>query len=156
MNSKRLDEIVEAYIRDRRRGARGEMDSFRGEPSRRAAIRRAALCVDEDGKRHPHQYRIPRPLLELAEERLQAVATRLANAPDFDSLHGIVKAEIGSVHGIGKLMVYDIAQRIGAYLRIFDKAAALATSGECRLQADEPEPASVRILSCMVQRPRKR
>jgi hypothetical protein len=27
-----------------------------------------------------------------------------------------VKREIGSVHGIGKLMVYDIAHRIGAYL----------------------------------------
>jgi hypothetical protein len=33
-----------------------------------------------------------------------------------------VKHEIGSVHGIGKLMVYDIAQRIGAY---FGKAPRL-------------------------------
>ena len=31
-------------------------------------------------------------------------------------MHEIVKREIGSVHGIGKLMVYDIAHRIGAYL----------------------------------------
>jgi hypothetical protein len=52
----------------------------------------------------------------VAEERLQAAARRLANARDFDALHELVEREIGSIQGIGKLMVYDIAQRIGAYL----------------------------------------
>jgi hypothetical protein len=69
------------------------------------------------GKRHSHQCLIPRRLLEIAEERLQAAANRLARAPDFDALHGIVQSQIESVRGIGKLMVYDIAHRIGAYLR---------------------------------------
>ena len=59
---------------------------------------------------------IPRRLLGLAEERLQAASRHLAGASDFEALHEIVKREIGSVHGIGKLMVYDIAHRIGAYL----------------------------------------
>jgi hypothetical protein len=111
-----LDEIVDVYIREYRAAARAEMDTFRREESRAAAIRRAALCEFPDGKRHPHQYLIPRRLLELAEKRLQAAAKRLAAAADFDALHEIVRREIGSVHGIGKLMVYDIAQRIGAYL----------------------------------------
>jgi hypothetical protein len=60
------------------------MDTFRREESRAAAIRRAALCEFQDGKRHPHQYLIPRRLLELAEERLQAAAKHLAAAADFD------------------------------------------------------------------------
>lgn len=111
-----LDEIVDLYIREYRAGARAEMDTFRREESRAAAIRRASLCEFPDGKRHPHQCLIPRKLLEIAEERLQAAAKRLAAAADFDALHEIVKREIGSVNGIGKLMVYDIAQRIGAYL----------------------------------------
>jgi hypothetical protein len=111
-----LDEIVDAYIREYRAAARAEMDTFRREESRAAAIRRAALCEFQDGKRHPHQYLIPRRLLELAEERFQAAAKHLAAAADFDALHEIVRREIGSVHGIGKLMVYDIAQRIGAHL----------------------------------------
>ena len=111
-----LDEIVSDYIREYRDDARAEMDTFRRERSRASAIRRAALCEFPDGKRHPHQYLIPQRLLELAEERLQASARPLAGAPDFDALHEIVKREIGSVHGIGKLMVYDIAHRIGAYL----------------------------------------
>jgi len=110
-----FDEIVSDYVRKYRDAAREEMDDFGHERSRASAIRRAALCEFADGKRHPHQYLIPKRLLELAEERLQAAATRLARAADFDALHEIVKGQIGSVHGIGKLMVYDIAHRIGAY-----------------------------------------
>ena len=79
-----LDEIVDPYIREYRAAARAEMDTFRREESRAAAIRRAALCEFQDGKRHPHQYLIPRRLLELAEERLQAAAKHLAAAADFD------------------------------------------------------------------------
>jgi len=111
-----INDIVTDYIREYRDDAGAEMDTFRRERSRASAIRRAALCEFPDGKRHPHQYLIPQRLFELAEERLQAAARRLAGAPDFDALHEIVKREIGSVHGIGKLMVYDIAHRIGAYL----------------------------------------
>ena len=112
-----LDEIVSDYIREYRAGARAEMKTFRDERTRASAIRRAALCEFPDGKRHPHQYLIPKRLLELAEERLQAAAKRLAGAEDFDRLHDIVKREVGPIHGIGKLMVYDIAQRLGAYFR---------------------------------------
>lgn len=111
-----LDEIVDDYIRQYRRSARAEMDSFREEKSLAATIRRAALCEFPDGKRHPHQYLIPKRLLQLAEERLQAPSKRLVAASDFDELQGIVEREIGGVHGIGKLMVYDVAQRIGAKL----------------------------------------
>lgn len=109
INPSILDEIVADYIATRRKDARVEMDEFRGEQSRTAAIRRAARCEYPDGKRHPHQCLIPRRLLTLAEERLLAAAGRLAKARDFDALHDIVTEEIGAVHGIGKLMVYDIA-----------------------------------------------
>jgi hypothetical protein len=110
-----FEDIVRDYIRNYRDAARAEMETFRHERSRTATIRRAALCEFPDGKRHPHQYLIPKRLLELAEDHLQAAAKRIADARDFDALHEIVKHEIGSVHGIGKLMVYDIAHRIGAY-----------------------------------------
>lgn len=110
-----FDDIVDLYIREYRDGAREEMDSFRREKDRASAIRRAAFCEFPNGKRHPHQCLIPKRLLELAEERLQAAARRIADAKDFNAIHGIVEKEIGSVPGIGKLMVYDIAQRLGAY-----------------------------------------
>lgn len=40
--------------------------SFESERSPSAAIRRAALCERQDNKRHPHQWRIPKTLLEQA------------------------------------------------------------------------------------------
>lgn len=110
-----FDDIVSDYILNYRDAARAEMETFRCERNRPAAIRRAALCEFPDGKRHPHQCLIPKRLLELAEERLQAAAKRIADARDFDALHEIVDREIGSVRGIGELMVYDIAHRIGAH-----------------------------------------
>jgi hypothetical protein len=69
------------------------------------------------GKRHPHQRRIPRRLLERVEVRLQRIEPSLAKALDFAVVHRLVDDEIGDIHGIGPLTVYDIAHRIGAYLR---------------------------------------
>jgi len=111
-----LDEIVNDYIHTQRPYAGEEMMDFAKEPSLSAAIRRAALCETRDGKRHPHQRRIPRSLLELVETKLQAIRRKLTSAPDFDALHTLVNGEIGSIQGIGALTVYDIAHRIGAYL----------------------------------------
>lgn len=110
-----FDEIVSDYTRNYRDAAGEEMETFRRERNCGAAIRRAALCEFPNGKRHPHQCLIPERLLKLAEERLQVAAKHLADARNFDALHDIVEREIGSVHGIGKLMVYDVAHRIGAY-----------------------------------------
>src|ERR1043166_623041 len=116
------DEIVSSYIGKFRTMARAEMRSFENESTLHDAIRRAALCQWPNGKRHEHQYRIPKALLEQAEGRLQGVARRLERAADFEALHESLESEIGSIHGIGELTVYDIAHRIGAYLR---KAPAL-------------------------------
>jgi hypothetical protein len=108
-------QIVEAYIRDYRPFTRHEMNTFKREASASTAISRAALCRMEDGKRHPHQRRIPKIVLEQTEARLQAIRRKLAQAPDFAALHSLVKSEIKSIRGVGALMVYDIAHRIGAY-----------------------------------------
>src|SRR5271167_3907164 len=110
-----LDETVSDYIREYRHDARAEMRFFEMQRSPSAAIRKAALCELPSGKRHPHQRRIPKALLEQVEARLQAIGRKLANAADFSALHQFVEDEIGSIKGIGALTVYDIAHRIGAH-----------------------------------------
>jgi hypothetical protein len=117
-----LEEIVSDYIREYRPYARAEMRFFEVQRSPSAAIRKAALCELPSGKRHPHQRRIPRALLEEAETRLQAAGHKLAKAADFSALHRVVEGEIGSMKGIGTLTVYDISHRIGAH---FGKAPGL-------------------------------
>jgi hypothetical protein len=110
-----LDEIVNDYIRSQRPYTGREMMEFANEPSPSAAIRRAALCETKGEKRHDHQRRIPRWLLEHVEAKLQAIRRKLSSAADFDALHRLVEEEIGGLKGIGALTVYDIAHRIGAY-----------------------------------------
>jgi hypothetical protein len=110
-----LDEIVTDYIRAYRDDARAEMRFFEIQRSPSAAIGKAALCELPSGKRHPHQRRIPRDVLEQVEVRLQGIGGKLAKAADFAALHGLVEAEIRSTKGIGALTVYDIAHRIGAH-----------------------------------------
>jgi hypothetical protein len=117
-----LDEIVSDYIHEYRDNARAERRFFEIQRSPSAAIRKAALCELPSGKRHPHQRRIPRDLLEQVEGRLQRIGRKLAKAVDFAGLHGLVEAEIGSIKGIGALTVYDIAHRIGTH---FGKAPQL-------------------------------
>jgi hypothetical protein len=110
-----LDEIVRDYIREYRDDASAEMRFFEIQRSPSATIRKAALCELPSGKRHPHQRRISKALLEQVEARLQAVGRKFAKTADFSALHRLVKGEIGSIKGIGALTVYDIAHRIGAH-----------------------------------------
>jgi len=110
-----FDEIVSDYVRVYRDDAREEMRGFASERSPSAAIRRAALCETQNGKRNAHQRRIPRVLLEQVEVRLQAISRNLAKAADFAALHKLVDDAAEGIKGIGALTVYDIAHRIGAY-----------------------------------------
>jgi hypothetical protein len=116
------EKIVSDYIREYRDRGRAEMSFFEIQRSPSAAIRKAALCQRPSGKRHSHQRRIPRALLQQVEGKLQGISRKLAKAEDFAALHRMVELEIGGMRGIGTLTVYDIAHRIGAH---FGKSPAL-------------------------------
>jgi hypothetical protein len=111
-----IDEIVTAYVQDCRDAARAEMRFFEIQRSMTGAIHRAALCVLPGGKRHPHQRRLRRVVLSEAERRLQEMAETLGRVADFSGLHRLMQEQIGIIPGMGKLTVYDIAHRIGAFL----------------------------------------
>lgn len=110
-----FDDIVKDYIHEYRDDARKEMRFFEIQRSPSEAIRIAALCELPGAKRHPHQRRIPRVLLEQVEARLQRIGRKLARASSFAALHQAVEDEIGSLKGIGRLPVYDISHRVGAH-----------------------------------------
>jgi hypothetical protein len=108
--------IVDAYIQDWREGAQRERQFFKSRRSLRRATEFAALCKLPSGKRHPHQYRIPRALLAKAESNLLECAAEIQGCETFKELHELVQREIGGIPGIGVLTVYDVATRIGAHL----------------------------------------
>jgi hypothetical protein len=93
-----------------------ELESFRGEPTLDAAIERAAHARRPDGKRYDHQRRLTETALREAYLRLRQLD--LSSCRSFDELHELVAASIGSIPGVGDLMVYDTALRIGAKLAL--------------------------------------
>jgi hypothetical protein len=118
-NASQLDSyeaVVDAYIRDCREAAQRERQFFKECGSLHKAIEFAALCKLPDGKRHPHQYRIPRRALAEAEAALQECADELRGCEAFHELDRLVRREIGAIAGVGDLTVYDVATRIGAHL----------------------------------------
>jgi hypothetical protein len=111
-----LEQIVDRYICDYRPDAAREIAFYAGQPSLRHAIELAALSITEEGKRHPHQRRIPSAVLSEARDRLLRV--RLDGCSSFDALHTCITDEIGDIRGIGELTIYDISTRIGAHLSL--------------------------------------
>jgi hypothetical protein len=109
-------DIVRAYIRCYRNDASAELDFFSKQPSLAKAIHYAARSIMPNGKRHPHQRRRPASVLRAAERRLRAAARFLRNCRSFAELHHVIRAEIGVIHGVGPLTIYDIATRIGGHV----------------------------------------
>jgi hypothetical protein len=93
-----------------------ELAWFREQPTFADALDRAALGRTRGEKRHPHQYRIWREALPLAQNELIRAREALAVAVDFDRLHDLVAEAVGSIPGIGRVYVYDTAARLGAKL----------------------------------------
>jgi hypothetical protein len=109
-----LQAAVADYIRYSRPGATKELDSFRdSDRTDEDAVGQAALA-QLDGKRHPHQRRIPRASLEESRKRLLRNLPRIRAAQSFDQLFDLIAALISPIRNIGELTLYDTALRIGA------------------------------------------
>lgn len=114
-----LEQIVDRYIFEHRDRARRELQYYAIQHTFEDAIKLAALSKLPNGKKHPHQYRISGHTLDAAKEVLLSVSGELRECRKFEDLIGKVDSEIRRpIKGIGKLAVYDIALRIGAYLEL--------------------------------------
>jgi len=107
---------VSAYIREYRQPAREELDFFRRKKDLQEVVCLAATSRLLEGKKHPHQHRIPDRILKKAAGRLQN--EDLGRNRSFEELHQQVEDCIGRIRGIGPLAIYDISLRIGAFLRL--------------------------------------
>ena len=114
-----LRSIVDHYIAARRASACEEMDRFRLAESLPCAVAMATACMNERGKRHSHQQRIPGASLRVMHRKVSALD--LLRAKSFDELHEAILNATASIHMIGPLTVYDVATRIGAYLKLAPK-----------------------------------
>ena len=111
-----FEEIVQTYISGRREDVKRELRYFSSPKSLDDVISLAALSQFRNGKRHPHQRRIPKDTLQMAKKNLIAHKSKLKSCRSFDNLHEVVRQTIGPIYRIGELAVYDISCRLGAYL----------------------------------------
>ena len=118
-----LNSIVRAYQRFNRSRLVGQLDSFKREPTLGAAVARAALAQRPDGKRYGHQRRISPNTLKKVRKRLPA--KRCGSCRNFSELYDLIETNIGTIRGVGSLMVYDTALRIGAKLRVWPERVYL-------------------------------
>lgn len=143
-----LEGIVKAYCQEFRKKAEQLLRYYARQPSLKQAIEKAGWAKLPSGKRHPHQYRLSNAALCRATEVLLHHQDKLQTCISFDELHALVDQLIGGIRGIGPLMVYDTAHRLGAYLQLEPRrvylhrgtaegAAALGFSGRKTLEMHE-------------------
>ncbi len=113
-----LTACVSHYIRHVQPHVHAEWAFYRRQPDLPAAIEIAAMCIGPNGRKHPHQYRIPQLALADAKVALLRCQNKIDKSSDFDNLHGIVASEFKDIPGLGKLTIYDTALRLGLYLRL--------------------------------------
>ena len=107
-----LAAVVRTYCQDFQCGANAEQDYYANLPTLSEAVERAARAERPDGKRHDHQTRLSKNSLETA--RRQLTGAPILSCTTFAELHSLIERAILPVPGIGELMVYDTALRIGA------------------------------------------
>jgi hypothetical protein len=115
--------MVEDFKINYRPGAFCEMRFYANQKTFTDAIEQAALCKMCNGETHPHQKKPKRPecwippeALEEAHQRLLAIEETLQAQSTFEELHTLVRNTIHPIPRIGALAIYDISQRLGAFL----------------------------------------
>jgi hypothetical protein len=85
-------------------------------PSLSEAIRIATFSLTRDRRRQSNQRRVPEEVLAEAARRLARVR-RLDRARDFEELLAMVTKTCWNIRGFGTCTRYDVAFRIGLYLK---------------------------------------
>lgn len=108
-----LASLVAEYRRTfgRRHGV--ERDFYASLANLELAVRFAATARTPDGKCNAHQRRIGRVKLQVFEQQLQRVRSRIAACKTFEELVTLIGEQ--RTHKIGELAVYDTAVRIGHF-----------------------------------------
>jgi hypothetical protein len=108
--------IVSRYILKKRPAVRKERDFYVQLPTVAEAARQAALALTPDGKRHSHQgpFRVRPETLDAWAERVLRNLDGLVSAATFEELHDRLTSL--RFKGVGPLIIYDTACRLGAKL----------------------------------------
>lgn len=76
----------------------------------------ACISIDGNNKKDNHQSHIKNTVLKSFADVLIALENNISTAKSFEELHNIIFQN--KIKGIGPLTIYDVAVRIGIYLKL--------------------------------------
>lgn len=127
-----LNEIAAHFRKYGHRRRRDEVAHYGAPGKLSAVVSRSVRSIDHWGRRDSHQRRIPTRVLERAEKELLSALPIVRKARNFDELHRAVGAIVGPIHGVGALLVYDVAQRICLATRLPEPPVVYLHAGTAR------------------------
>ncbi len=89
------------------------------------AVKRAWQSVGEKGKMHPHQYRVGKEKLGKGLKICLSRNKQSDSFKDFDDIYSWIKSITKPTDGLGLVTTYDVARRLGAWLRVQPKMVYL-------------------------------
>ena len=107
------EDIVQNYLQYHKKNTDDEREFYSSLPDVISLIRYAGSAKTYKNKRHSHQYRLKQVVLNSATLKLNTLP--ICDCKDFQELHQLLCDELLPICGIGPLMVYDTAVRIGFY-----------------------------------------
>jgi hypothetical protein len=123
MNERHLNILVRQYQITVHPHFNQELAFYQQLPTIDESIDYAALAKLHNGKRHPHQRRLKRQVLESVRQHLLANKHQLEQSRSFEDIFQLVRG--GAVSGFGELAIYDTALRLAVRLAKFPMAVYL-------------------------------
>ncbi|GAB1856144.1 hypothetical protein MHTCC0001_09790 [Flavobacteriaceae bacterium MHTCC 0001] len=114
MKTQKLKNVISHYKRWRQDNPDTWIEHCKNQQNLEDAIMYAALAENHLGKRHPHQYRRKKLNLEKFAGKLIDKKDEIQDTKTFEEL--IIIVESCKVHDIGKLTIYNTADRIASKL----------------------------------------
>lgn len=114
--NQRLVNIIKNYKRRKEKKADNHLIFCESQDTLENAIYFAATATDGKNKRHGHQRRLTKNVLNKYADNLLKRKREIRKANNFDALYKI--ASDCANKGIGKLTIYDTAHRVGKFLNI--------------------------------------
>jgi len=118
-----LAALVDAYLKDPPNKWVRATEWFAARDGLSAVVNvsvRSVAPVGRGGRlqKHPHQARIPAHVLGQGASALgrQDVLQKIKDASDFAALHAVINAAFEPINGLGKVVTYDVALRVGRFL----------------------------------------
>lgn len=120
-----FDRVVQDYRQNHEQDANRLLEYYSSLPSYEKAAEVIGLAKLPSGKRHPHQRRLKTKVLQEVQNALLDAENRMESCSNFEELFDTVHETIGGIWGVGELMVYDTAHRLGAYFALEPEALYL-------------------------------